>query len=521
MVFFVHQIIRHTSHNSLEGDSSLGADKSHHSMSSIGVREDQDLHNLGFRSEAGSTPSSIASSNPLKMSLGSGSSDAQLDAPMPARDQSSSLDQIFAPRKSSDSSDLSISNESSSVGMSRLNSNDEHTKSGIERVLASPMVVGSGVKSFSFSDRDMVSSSNNPDSNNTSDPSIRSIAQDPSSGTSPRDSKSTGSSRGSNSNVNETSSFFSRAITGIRSGSQSNSSTNSSGGSGSGMGNAPQSTLPAPPPPPPSRPSEPEDKDKDKPLDFFVRALTGIRASPHRSPPQDDPKARALKLDSKLKKMDPKSKRFDSRLKDLEKARTRAGPRPRDGSKRALEIQSLQSRREAPRVTATPPSPTASRSNFFGAAVGIESMSSSSNDAGEDEDRAGDEDEQVLDLREHAAVAEQQGGDQFQEASPRESSRPPLPTAGMTAAPVSKASKQYSYDELRRKSLKLSPSETGRARTQSVTKQFDEEIRAHFHEREDLLTDEEFVQVFGMSRQAFKVMPVWRRQEIKKKLKLF
>ena len=80
--------------------------------------------------------------------------------------------------------------------------------------------------------------------------------------------------------------------------------------------------------------------------------------------------------------------------------------------------------------------------------------------------------------------------------------------------------KQYSYEELRRKSVKLS-SDDKKSERLSVGRQFSEEVRSVFHQREDLLNDKEFSQIFQMSKTEFKDLPKWRQQELKKRYNLF
>ena len=90
--------------------------------------------------------------------------------------------------------------------------------------------------------------------------------------------------------------------------------------------------------------------------------------------------------------------------------------------------------------------------------------------------------------------------------------------------------KEYSYEDLRRKSLipGKSPRRSPRGansgvspRNLSVTKQFSEEVLSVFADREELLHDDEFEKVFGMTKESFKKLPKWRRQEMKKRHKLF
>jgi hypothetical protein len=94
------------------------------------------------------------------------------------------------------------------------------------------------------------------------------------------------------------------------------------------------------------------------------------------------------------------------------------------------------------------------------------------------------------------------------------------PEEVIAATAVRRLKKEYSYDDLRRKLVKLNPS-SPHARRQSVKHQFSQEIMSSFADREDLLNDGEFEKIFSMSKDKFKELPKWRRQELKKRFKLF
>ena len=521
-------------------------------MSSIEDREDLDFHD----DEAFVTHSDVSSSSSsyksLKLRLVASNSSEALVSSSPSRVLSTSSDPIFTPRERSDSS-ISYTNESeperpSASSSNTLTLNEERTTvSSDEDDILSPKGVSVGAGG-----RGNITKFPERSKSNVS--------------------KATHKHSRSNASSSDAQSFFSRAITGIRSGSQSNVLQSSSGNGISGVFS-----------------SSKEHESDEKQLDFFSRALTGIRPSPQQQrTPDDEKKLKALRLENKLKQMDQRSKKFDSRLKELENSLSKGDIRTK-ASRKPVGIQS----RHDPKTEgvaagissrihvghSVPGSKTESNENNFisgradegdnvdnglekdehdyhddgnnsmgrdqqddqrnstphatsdldrNGMVVSDDLLTCSNDNGDDtfkvESTAGAQsssydanadDDIEEDKVEDSMEMENNNNEDDDDIDEKDELISPLPSP----RPILLA-KQYSYEELRRKSVKLS-SDDKKSERLSVGRQFSEEVRSLFHQREDLLNDKEFSQIFQMSKTEFKDLPKWRQQELKKRYNLF
>eukprot|EP00603_Paraphysomonas_imperforata_P014487 CAMPEP_0114461136 /NCGR_PEP_ID=MMETSP0104-20121206/6116_1 /TAXON_ID=37642 ORGANISM="Paraphysomonas imperforata, Strain PA2" /NCGR_SAMPLE_ID=MMETSP0104 /ASSEMBLY_ACC=CAM_ASM_000202 /LENGTH=675 /DNA_ID=CAMNT_0001633891 /DNA_START=42 /DNA_END=2066 /DNA_ORIENTATION=+ len=629
----LNQIINNQSHLSLENSENafemdgVNEGKSPSLLSSIESREDLDFHDEVFvnRSDGSSTSSSYKSLK-LRM-MDSNSSEALVSPPGVL---SSSSDQIFTPRESSDSS---LSFPKGPERQSSSTVNDDRSPEGSVNGLPSPRGVSVGGGQAKITKANVSSAR-------------------------------TG-------NSNEAQSFFSRAFTGIRSGSQGNilSSGGSGGAGGGGWGNGGTNS---------STPNKEPDSD-EKQLDFFSRALTGIRPSPQRNP-DDEKKMKALRLENKLKQMDQKSRKFDNRLKDLERTAGRGDGRSKDAKKQldvptppSTRLARSKSQNDDSRTTAATSSsgkptstavvqardddsttrkskasgsissrqgvgeanakdnnkysPTPTSNSTISDKKKIESSNSDALDHSNDEsggrgdsdpsrDRSdslpikrfslrnqveepknsakddsaerydditeinvvaelgssgqldptaekvsGDsnncgmveelledevekyevldatdkgthdevelseyiEKEEVMHEKEEVVIKNEKDddvGDEDEAGDEEEGvEEDDVVEQELSSSRTPRLGKQYSYEDLRRKSIRMSPSETRKERSMSITKQFDEEVRNMFHQREGLLTSKEFEQIFGMTKKEFKALPKWRQQELKKRYK--
>ena len=387
-------------------------------LSSIGDREDIDFHDDNFVQHC-DVSSSYSSEKSLKIRLHSSSNSTdvlRMGSHVPV---SSSQENTYAPRESSDSS-MSIMINSAA----RKNDNDN------------PIGVSVGGQSQISKYTERGTSPHRTDANR----------------------KST---------LSEAHSFFSRAYTGIRSGSQSS----MAGGQ----------TAKAPVLPRASSNDREADSD-DKHGDFFSRALTGIRSGPQRAH-DDDKREKARKLENKLQQMTQKSKKFDNRLKDLGKKISSAETKPKEVTTVKNNTKEIGTKEE------------------------VESVNDSEMYNGEDVCLNVEEDnfEDIIEVKDEDIVGE------IVEVSPRLSNRLPG---------NKESNSQYSYEDLQRRTVKSSPG-SSRDRVVSVTKDYSKDIVQNFANREDLLRDDEFESIFGMSREKFDNLPKWRRQELKKRYKLF
>jgi hypothetical protein len=525
-------------------------------MSSIEDREDLDFHDDTFI-QHGDESSISSSGKSLTLRLTSNSSD-----------------QIVPPRKSSDSS-LSFHVEdrpTSSTLDSSTSSPDEKTS----HPLASPkgVSVGGGQAKISkFPER-----------------------------------SGKGKTAASSSIAGEAQAFFTRAITGIRSGSQGNvlagnvlgSMTSLSSSSSSGSGGK-------------------EHEGEDRHMDFFSRALTGIRSSPHRGNEDKDDnnnnKSKANKLEHKLQQMALSTKRFDNRLMELERQGNTIKPKEiiitnlkchNNNNSKPKEV-AVKKRELFPRVVSTvaedeedkkeearrgssqvaneviarlAPLQSARRDVKSETETKTDSKTISTtvpsnnqidnmntikdhstdvdNSDGNGDSNIDNEEEDHFDEEYHDTnvnLDSEEGTDDgddiddfthakfsFDKDSPKHTEFDQVNNnndnndnndkdkdknkdregGGVKMSSIRlQKQKQYSYEDLRRKSVKLTPETTYRGRSQSVAKQFSQEVVSVFADREDLLQDAEFESIFGMSKEKFKELPKWRRQELKKRFKLF
>jgi hypothetical protein len=369
----------------------------------------------------------------------------------------------------------------------------------------------------------------------------------------------------------EAQSFFTRAFTGIRSGSQSNVTSGSGGNGGGGAAGIAQASASDSTPGGGAGNStssggsggkdlEPEDP---KQLDFFSRAFTGIRATPQRAV-DEDKKVRAQKLENKLKAMDQKSKKFNSRLKQLEQTLSSVDTNPiainkQPSSKRESESDNASNGAGAGRVALKGDSTrrAASTSVPGGNDWDCNDGNDDDNDDDYDKDDADDDDdgadvtgvkgdvEQVDGHHSNSFTYDDEnndeGGGNIKEftdvtfgrnkkgglndsfSSAEGDVDVPVVNENQVTSPSEQEGSPGKRSALRRAySVEdLQVNKTSRSRSISVNKEFEEDIMAIFHERERLLVDDDFEKIFGMTKSAFSGLPKWRQLELKKRFNLF